>query len=265
MPFPVSQRVIYRKNPLIEVICQVRFPSILKIETQIPAEFQDLIREDYPLYNEKKELQLKLPKEISERIAPAEILETFSPGSSRINHEFISEDENWKINLTNGFLALSTGQYTRWEVFKQNFLRPFEALLEVYKPKHFTRIGLRYRDLIKREDLGLEATPWSDLLKPYILGILMDGNVSDNVINVLHNTEIRLEDSESSVRIINGLIEDAESGKIGYLIDSDFFTTEKIDTVKAIDRLDYFNQRGSRLMQWAITSKLHEAMEPELL
>jgi hypothetical protein len=30
-------RRIYRKNPLAEVICQLRFPEILSIETELPA------------------------------------------------------------------------------------------------------------------------------------------------------------------------------------------------------------------------------------
>jgi uncharacterized protein (TIGR04255 family) len=264
MPFPISQRVIYRRNPLTEVICQLRFPPILKIETVIPYEFQDLIRDDYPHYNEKKEFQMKLPEGVSGQI-PDELLDTITPGSSRKNYEFISEDENWKINLTRNFLALSTRRYTRWETFKQKFIRSFEALLEIYKPKNFTRIGLRYRDLIRRGALGLEDVAWSELLQPYILGILMDNSLRENVVNVLHNTEISLEDGESIVRIVSGLIEDADSGESGYLIDSDFFTTTKTDIDKAIDRLDYFNQRGSRLIQWAITEKLHQAMEPEPL
>ena len=36
-PFPDTPRVVYNKNPLFEVLCQLRFPHILRIETEIPA------------------------------------------------------------------------------------------------------------------------------------------------------------------------------------------------------------------------------------
>ena len=37
---PEAEWVIYETNPLHEVICQVRFPRILKLETETPIEFQ---------------------------------------------------------------------------------------------------------------------------------------------------------------------------------------------------------------------------------
>ena len=43
-----QSRQIYRRRQLLEVICQLRFPDILKIESTAPAEFQDQIRAEYP-------------------------------------------------------------------------------------------------------------------------------------------------------------------------------------------------------------------------
>ena len=45
--FSTETRCIYKKNQLAEVICQLRFPEILTIETTIPAQFQEAIREDF--------------------------------------------------------------------------------------------------------------------------------------------------------------------------------------------------------------------------
>ena len=52
MPFPDSERVIYQRNPLLEVICQLRFPSILRIDSEAPAVFQERVRKEYPMYQE---------------------------------------------------------------------------------------------------------------------------------------------------------------------------------------------------------------------
>jgi hypothetical protein len=45
-PFPESERIIYAKNPLESVICQLRFPAILKISSEPPVEFQETLRKD---------------------------------------------------------------------------------------------------------------------------------------------------------------------------------------------------------------------------
>ena len=52
MPFPKKDRIIFTKNPLTDVICQLRFPSILKIDTEVPAKFQDKIRDVFPNFTE---------------------------------------------------------------------------------------------------------------------------------------------------------------------------------------------------------------------
>ena len=43
--FSKSPRCRYGTNQLVEVICQLRFPEILTISANPPAEFQDAIRE----------------------------------------------------------------------------------------------------------------------------------------------------------------------------------------------------------------------------
>ena len=44
--FSDAPRCRYGKPQLLEVVCQLRFPAILKIENQSPYEFQELIRKD---------------------------------------------------------------------------------------------------------------------------------------------------------------------------------------------------------------------------
>ena len=43
MPFKDTERVIYNKNPLIEVVCQLRFPRILTISETQPTSFQEKV------------------------------------------------------------------------------------------------------------------------------------------------------------------------------------------------------------------------------
>ena len=59
--FSASERVLYGKRQLIEVICQLRFPTILSISAKEPAEFQEAIRAEFPRYARNLE---KLPPKV---------------------------------------------------------------------------------------------------------------------------------------------------------------------------------------------------------
>lgn len=48
MPFPEYPRYRYEKHTLQNVICQLRFPTILRIGTEQPSDFQDSIRDRLP-------------------------------------------------------------------------------------------------------------------------------------------------------------------------------------------------------------------------
>lgn len=263
MPFPENKRILYKKNPLDRVICQLRFPAILRIETEIPSEFQEKIRRNFPNFLEKSEVKVEMPMNVSGQVG-SDFPVQLTPKASK-NYEFSSENEEWTFNLTRSFIALTTSNYTRWEQFKEILSKPLQAFVDIYAPEHLPRIGLRYIDIIKRSKLGLEGVSWNELLQPYVLGMLSTDTVGKNIEGYESKNEIKLEDGTSVVRIITSLIQDAETEEICFLIDSDFFTTTKTKIDQAIDKLDYFNARGSRLIQWCITERLHTAMEPELL
>jgi uncharacterized protein (TIGR04255 family) len=263
MPFPDSPRVIYAQNPLIEVICQLRFPSILLIDSEPPAKFQERIRKAYPLYKENQlaDMKLELPPEIvklSGGAFPASLR------TSRVSYDFVSADQIWKVGLTRDFLSLSTTRYERWEDFKAHLLEPLSALIEVYSPSFFSRIGLRYRDLIDRGRLGLKDVPWSRLLKEHIAGELASPEVFRRVVHTGHVSKIRLDDDEGEVLLQHGLPEESED-QLLYLIDSDFSFNGRTEVNDAIAKLDTFNRKSGRLFRWCITQELHDSMEPRSL
>ena len=55
MLFAPYERYQYARAPLLEVICQLRFPTILSIGAKEPAEFQEAIRKDFPQYAARQE------------------------------------------------------------------------------------------------------------------------------------------------------------------------------------------------------------------
>lgn len=264
MPFPDSQRVIYKKNPLEQVICQIRFPPILRIETEIPAAFQDAIRQEFPLFEEKQEGGIEIPGDLAEQL-PKEILRL--PGIGGIErklYQFSTLDEQWTISLSRDFIALATNEYQRWEEFQRYFKLAFEVLLKEYSPALFSRIGLRYVDVIRRSRLGLQERPWSELLQPHIAGVLAVNDLGgQHILNTTQVIEMTLADNYGRATIRHGFAVDKATNEVCYLIDNDFFAEKLKDSNDVYDRLAKFNLRARRLFRWCITDKLHKAMEPK--
>ena len=255
MIFPESQRVIYDKNPLHQVICQLRFPAILRIVSDQSVDFQERIREQYPLFKEKREATIGLPDDLAKKL-PSEFL------TAETTYEFTSADEQWAVSLTRGFLALTARQYERWEGFCEHLTGPLVALMEIYCPPFFTRTGLRYQDIIKRSVLKLAQVEWRALLNPQLAGELSHEQIARTIEYSKHEFQIQ-HNTNGNVRVKHGLVTDAKTDEVCYIIDADFFTEERLEQQNARARLNEFNREAGRLFRWCISERLHDAMGPK--
>jgi uncharacterized protein (TIGR04255 family) len=262
MSFPDYKRVIYRRNPLAEVICQLRFPPILKISSEAPAEFQDRIRHTYPEFQQKKEVSL--PQDIVRQL-PDPVIQALSSGSGETSYNFFSEDRAWVITLTAGFLALTSTHYESWDDFVGHLTDSIDALIDVYRPSYYTRIGLRYQNLIKKSDWGLEEVQWSELLNPHLTGVLIDPYVGEDVKEVLSQCIISLGEDVGKVKMQHGLVRLIRDGvtdeEPSYLIDNDLFIDEKVEISDGSLTLDRFHEESGRVFNWCITDKFRRIME----
>jgi uncharacterized protein (TIGR04255 family) len=261
-PFPESQRAIYRKNPLVEVVCQLRFPAVLRVDVEPPAGFQSRIRAEYPVLNDKSNELLGLPPETPTIVA--NLLRTRGGKQPQAAYDFVSADGHWTLSLTREFLALTTNEYSRWEEFKQHLEGPMAALLQEYSPPWFTRIGLRYQDLVRRSVLKLEDRAWSDLLKPSIVGLLASSDLNLSVLQSFTQTVMRLPGA-TNLTLRHGIAQASDNNELCYLIDNDFSVDERTSPTNVFATLDHFNQQSGRLFRWCITPELHSAMEPQLV
>ena len=248
MVFPESPRVIYRDNPLEEVVCQVRFPAILKI-TETPIDFQERIRDRFPLLEQRPAIDL--PPDI-----PSEMAKIMASRIGNVAH-FLSRDKVWDAALYRDFLALSCKTYVKWEEFREWFQVPFHALCDIYSPAFYTRIGLRYRNVIHKTKLSLGDAAWSDLLDPHVCGELASPDIAGAVEYASRELLIKLSDKQK-VRLMHGTSEDRDS----YGIDADFFNDSETEVANVEPELNAFNRESGRLFRWAISQKLHDAMGP---
>lgn len=260
MTFDKKPRVIYEKNLLDKVICQLRFPPILKIDSGSPVDFQESIRVMFPFYNEKVEIVQGFPNKIFEG-SPQNISTNISKTEPHKIHIFSSADKVWDLNLTRTFLSITTTKYTRWEDFIKMLENPLKSLIEIYKPPFFTRIGLRYIDIFDRSKLGLQGLPWTELINSDFLGLL-SSPISDDIRNFESKYEITLEDKSSILRIVTSLVYQMISHEQCYLVDCDFFYPKRIDTNDSSNQLEFLHEQASRLIHFIITDRLHNEMKP---
>ena len=258
--FSNDERCIYRKNPLGEVICQLRFPEILKIGTEVPAAFQDVIRDEYPRFSSRME-------------SPAPKL-TGTPGNltlqnqpQTVNYQFLSEDGVWRVNLTSRFISLACSRYTLWEDFAKKLDKPLAAFIRIYQPAYFGRVGLRYINFISRKQLGLEGTPFRELIPPAYLGPLAEEDVTESTATRCSidaefgiQSGCRLKRHAGPGMVKRGPQQDSETK---FFLDLDLYMPGKVPVNYSAGALQTLHSQAWPIFRGAVTDTLHDAMETD--
>lgn len=252
-------RCLYEKNQLVEVICQLRFPTILSISAKEPVEFQEAIRRDFPQY-----------KPLQEQPAPKV---TGAPGNMKleqpkpvINYQFLSANGKWKVNLTNSFIALATPAYTKWEDFAAQLDKVLAHFIPIYEPAYFERVGLRFINVFSKKALGLEQVPFSELIQPGYLGLLSEDDVQerqfaragqDVEMTISGGCRVKLHAGPGMLQ--RGKVKDEE---VKFILDNDIFMLGNIPVKECAPALQTVHIQADRIFRGAITDQLHNAMEP---
>lgn len=258
MLFAQYERYQYARPPLVEVICQLRFPTILAIGAQEPAAFQEAVRRDFPQYAARQE---QLPTKVVRKGNTAS-LEAQKPIT---NYNFVSQDGRWKLNLTQNFIALSTVGYQRWEDFATRLDQPLAQFIQIYQPAYFERIGLRYVNAVSRQRLGLEGQLWDDLIQSQYIGILGEPDVEESEIakcSLEVDTPL-VGGYRMKLRTGPGLVGGGKTDKeVKFVLDADFSTAGKMTAEAVPEKLERMHRFAVCFFQGAITKELHEAMGP---
>ena len=254
----------FEKSQLVEVICQLRFPTILSINTKDPADFQDAIRSMFPRYAVRKE---QLPPKLVGAGTPNAKLEPSAPVN---NHHFVSADGRWKINLTKDFIALSTVSYPGWGKFARQFDLPLAEFIRIYQPAFFERISLRYLNAFSRTALDLGNTPWRELFAAPYLGPLLHEDIPEqNLPKVALDTEIILSNScrariHSGTGMIKRNIPNAPlDNEVKFIFDLDLSMPTQTEPRLAAAGLETLHRHATSIFSGAITDTMREALRPE--
>ena len=260
MPFPESERAVFQKNPLAEVICQLRFPTILEIGAEEPAAFQKQIRASYPIYSKDHGLG-PVPPQVVQLINQLQLPIQLGSGQASA-HKFATEDDGRFVSLNTGFIAVTKRNYLEWPAFRQEVEALLHAVEAVYEPAFYERIGLRYSNVIDKEGLGL-SVHWDRLLNRDLIGMLGLGELKDDIRDINGNALIALSEVKGGfVNLRYGLVTVDSGSPQSYFVDADFFTEERTGKDDVLDTLNVFRRHSGNLFRWAITPRLHKALEP---
>lgn len=263
MLFSNRPRTHYQNAPAHEVICQLRFPTILSINNTEPADFQELIRGEFPQYLRRQDLQK--PRLVNTPAGPK--MEQQPPIT---NYHFISEDNCWKINLTQQFISLSTVRYADWETFAQHLDKPLAAFIQLYKPAYFERVGLRYMNIFSRQRLGEENTPWSELIAPAYLGAMQEPDVEEaDVFTSGVDLMLKLDNScRAKIHAGPGFLKAKnpnvpQDPEVKFILDMDLAMTGNTPCTLAAAGLETLHGHANRIFEGALTDRTRQAMLPE--
>ena len=249
--FSTETHCLYEKNPVAEVICQFRFPEILTIEANLPVDFQEAIRKEFPRYQKREDKLPPLPGK-----QPASVT----------NHQFSSADGIWRVNLTSRFFSLACTRYSSWENFAGRLDRPLAAFLKIYQPAYYERVGLRYVNVISRKVLDLEGIPFSQMIQPCYLGPLAEEDVSEAASTRCSiDCDLGLRGGcRAKIHAGPGMVKRAGQAdtEVKFIFDQDLYMPGQVPIHLSAGALQTLHTQAFSIFRGAVTDLLHHAMEP---
>lgn len=255
MPFSPTERIVFEKNTLTGVTCQLNYPPILKIAQESPTAFQEAVRGEYPLFEIRPTITMTAPPTPGQSVMPS-VANTYLFSTAEVP---VAQST---LTLAQDSIALTTLAYSRRSVFLAQLQPPLDVLQEIYKPAFFTRVGLRYQNLIVRSELGLGQTPWSELLKPRFVGLASVDELAGRV--TIDYSQVQFKGNSGNVVVQHGITVavTATEQEQGYLIDVDVSTDERVNLQDVTEKLRALNIDAIEFYHWCLTDALKAALVP---
>lgn len=129
----------YRKPPLVEAACELRFKSDTAWDWTIPGIIYEQIRGDFPEKRQQSGFEVN--------IAPGAtaLIPIQAPQNSVNRMQFVKQDGSAMVQLGPNLVAVNLlPPYPSWREFKRLILQQLQTYRRVANPQGFARIGLRY-------------------------------------------------------------------------------------------------------------------------
>lgn len=248
--FPHRPDVQLENAPLAEVICQVRFPPILRILREDPSELQERVRHRFP------ELQIEQGVAISFSAAAGGTPPAVETPPKL--YRFGSADGHTIVSLALDFFAVSSQAYSHWHDFAGDLALVADAVNEIYQPAYAARIGLRYVNRFTPAMVGgtsIEAV--FDLLRPELSALYRTDAWSEPGAFV---TQLTLPDEggELVIRSAYGRMPDEPF----FMLDFDYYEEGQLELDHLVARCDRYHRTIYNAFRWSLRPASLEIFRP---
>jgi uncharacterized protein (TIGR04255 family) len=248
--FPHQPDVQLQNAPLAEVICQIRFPPILRIIREEPSEFQERVRHRFPELQIEQGVAITFTGAVSSTPpaveAPPKVYRFLRPAAQTV------------ISLSVDFVALSTQAYTHWHDFAGDLNLAATSVQEIYQPPYAARIGLRYVNRFTPASIGSDGIDHVlDLLRPELISLYRTDAWSEPTGFV---TQLTLPDDTATLvmRTAYGRTKDEPF----VLLDFDYFEEGQLELEHLIERCDRYHRTIYNAFRWSMRQASLEIFKP---
>lgn len=234
----------YKRNFLRQAVCEFRFPTLMELgEPRPPASLVTALRKEYP--------HLELANEVTLG---------FGGGTSGSNnaHIFRSAKLTWTVTLKQSVLTIETTAYTNYAHMKERVLHVVDAASKIIDSDFFTRVGLRYINVI---DSGTDPTDgW---INPVLVAPIRSG---DFLGVQEYAGKLQLGAPDGGCLLQHGIrLKPPHSGEAvppEYVLDIDTFRNEvKLSDIGAV--LDAMHTQEFNFFDWSIGPKAREYLSAD--
>src|SRR5215472_14252029 len=230
---PESGSAHYSRNFIRLAVCELRFPTLFEIEAETPPlGFAKALRKEYPTHELLKNLNVNLG------------------GVAHSNaHAFRSKKGRWTVTLRAAALSLEASEYDSFDELAERLAFVLKAAEGTIDSDFFTRVGLRYINVVPCEPET--AAEWINpaLVAPLAAGTF--GGVNEYWQRIQGPTSVGGYTFKHGVQVEPG------SPPREYLLDFDFFKedvplAETPDVVKRLHELEF------SMFRWSLGPKAKE-------
>lgn len=178
---PDPPRYTMGRAPLAQVIIQVSFPVVARLQTLSGvAPLQDALTDLFPYMNRNRVQQLSL------MVGPT------GPAASESTESWVNEftnDDGWTLSVTetSASLTVAGSDYPGLQKIEEMFEKVCDALLHAARVPRCDRIGTRYMNVVRTDREG-----WASWFQPQIVGLADPGlTPPEHLVATITETRLR--------------------------------------------------------------------------
>jgi len=236
------------RSPLARVLAQVRFSSVLKIDSKEGvAPLQEELRANYPLLEQLVAHQLQI-----------DIIGSggFKPIANNV-WRFSNAERGLVLSLTSGALTLEARDYPGREAFLERWADALVRVERVFAPSLALRTGARYLNRLAGE--SLKRLP--DWVRASVIGVAQP-DLREHVTQAISEANLKVEEGDLLLRwgiipanatIAPGLME--PSSTLSWILDIDVSSTQQksFGAAKLAAEYGRLMERAYAVFRWAVT------------